>query len=61
MSNNECLSCRISWVNSEDMCEKCASCASQNYCADMQIPAFVNKVGCEHHIPKLDEAGEERV
>ena len=54
MPNNVCVSCQI-------IGEKCASCASQNYCADMQIPAFVNKVGCEHHIPKLDEAGEERV
>lgn len=41
--------------------KKCTTCASQDYCADMQIPAFVNKAGCEHYIPKLDEVGEEHV
>ena len=52
MSNNECIACQI-------ICEKCASCASQDYCADMQIPAFMNKTGCDQYIPKLDEVGEE--
>lgn len=54
MLNNVCVSCQI-------IGEKCATCASQDYCADMQIPAFINKAGCEHYIPKLDEVGEEHV
>ena len=52
MPNDECIDCQI-------ICEKCASCASQDYCADMHIPAFINKTGCEQYIPKLDEMGED--
>ena len=36
----------------------CTTCASQNYCKDMCIPAYVNKTGCAYHILKLDETGE---
>ena len=54
MLNSECIDCQI-------ICDKCASCASQDYCADMQIPAFMNKTGCDQYIPKLDNVGEEDV